>query len=209
LRGAVSDSVQGPAGAAAGHIGSPAPRLRLAKTKTRFQGAPSTGVVIPAFAFVTFYSLIVILFASAYRLISAYTLGRHFNVGGTLRGLSFSESSYFSIGTISTVGYGDVIPTSNRQGACIPRGLLRHYALDIRCVRTAGVRERTPTRSEYQIRAQRVPGPQPLTAIAHLMSVKDISAKARDPSALNPGCLELRRSKPPTHRVGNMRPHSL
>jgi voltage-gated potassium channel len=70
-------------------------------------------LVIPAFAFVTFYSLIVILFASAYRLISAYTLGRHFNVGGTLRGLSFSESIYFSIGTISTVGYGDIIPTSN------------------------------------------------------------------------------------------------
>ena len=70
-------------------------------------------LVIPAFAFVTFYSLIVILFASAYRLISAYTPERHFNVGGTLRGLSFSESIYFSIGTISTVGYGDIIPYSN------------------------------------------------------------------------------------------------
>jgi voltage-gated potassium channel len=34
-------------------------------------------------------------------------------VGGTLRGLSFSESIYFSIGTISTVGYGDIIPYSN------------------------------------------------------------------------------------------------
>ena len=30
-------------------------------------------LIIPAFAFVTFYSLIVILFASAYRLISVYT----------------------------------------------------------------------------------------------------------------------------------------
>jgi voltage-gated potassium channel len=70
-------------------------------------------LVIPAFAFVTFYSLIVILFASGYRLISVYTPERHFNVGGTLRGLSFSESVYFSIGTISTVGYGDIIPYSN------------------------------------------------------------------------------------------------
>ena len=70
-------------------------------------------LVIPAFAFFTFYSLIVILFASAYRLISVYTPDRDFNVGGALRGLSFSESIYFSIGTISTVGYGDIIPYSN------------------------------------------------------------------------------------------------
>ena len=70
-------------------------------------------LVIPAFAFFTFYSLIVILFASAYRLISVYTTETQFNVGGALRGLSFSESIYFSINTISTVGYGDVIPYSN------------------------------------------------------------------------------------------------
>jgi voltage-gated potassium channel len=70
-------------------------------------------LVIPAFAFFTFYSLIVILFASAYRLISVYTPEAQFNVGGGLRGLSFSESIYFSINTISTVGYGDIIPYSN------------------------------------------------------------------------------------------------
>ena len=70
-------------------------------------------LVIPAFAFVTFYSLIVILFASAYRLISVYTSQSHFRVGDALSGLSFSEAIYFSIGTISTVGYGDIIPYSN------------------------------------------------------------------------------------------------
>ena len=70
-------------------------------------------LVIPAFAFVTFYSLIVILFASAYRLISVYTSQPHFRVGAALGGLSFSEAIYFSIGTISTVGYGDIIPYSN------------------------------------------------------------------------------------------------
>jgi voltage-gated potassium channel len=70
-------------------------------------------LVIPAFAFFTFYSLIVILFASAYRLISVYTSEAQFNVGSALRGLSFSESIYFSINTISTVGYGDIIPYSN------------------------------------------------------------------------------------------------
>ena len=70
-------------------------------------------LVIPAFAFVTFYSLIVILFASAYRLISVYTSEPHFYVGGASRALSFSESIYFSIGTISTVGYGDIVPYSS------------------------------------------------------------------------------------------------
>ena len=70
-------------------------------------------LVIPAFAFVTFYSLIVILFASAYRLISVYTPEPHFYVGGAPHALSFSESMYFSIGTISTVGYGDITPYSS------------------------------------------------------------------------------------------------
>jgi voltage-gated potassium channel len=41
-------------------------------------------LVIPAFAFVTFYSLLVILFASAYRLISVYTSGPHFYMGALL-----------------------------------------------------------------------------------------------------------------------------
>jgi voltage-gated potassium channel len=70
-------------------------------------------LVIPAFAFVTFYSIIVILFASAYRLISVYTPEPHFIVGGAPHGLSFSDSIYFSIGTISTVGYGDITPHSS------------------------------------------------------------------------------------------------
>ena len=70
-------------------------------------------LVIPAFAFVTFYSLIVILFASAYRLISVYTPEPHFYVGGVPHALSFSELIYFSINTISTVGYGDIIPYSS------------------------------------------------------------------------------------------------
>ena len=70
-------------------------------------------LVIPAFAFVTFYSLIVILFASAYRLISVYTSEPHFYVSGAPSPLSFSESVYFSIGTISTVGYGDITPYSS------------------------------------------------------------------------------------------------
>ncbi len=70
-------------------------------------------LAIPAFAFLTFYSLLVILFASAYRLLSAYTSGPHFQIAGDPRGLSISESLYFSIVSISTVGYGDIVPVSS------------------------------------------------------------------------------------------------
>jgi voltage-gated potassium channel len=70
-------------------------------------------LVIPAFAFLTFYSLLIILFASAYHIISHYTGNVHFYVGGAPRALSFSESIYFSIVSISTVGYGDIVPHSS------------------------------------------------------------------------------------------------
>jgi len=70
-------------------------------------------LAIPAFAFLTFYSFLVILFASAYRILSQFTSGAHFYVGGAPRPLSFSESIYFSIVSISTVGYGDIVPYSN------------------------------------------------------------------------------------------------
>jgi voltage-gated potassium channel len=70
-------------------------------------------LVIPAFAFLTFYSLLIILFASAYHILSQYTGSAHFYVTGAPRPLSFSESIYFSIISISTVGYGDIVPHSS------------------------------------------------------------------------------------------------
>jgi voltage-gated potassium channel len=70
-------------------------------------------LVIPAFAFLTFYSLLIILFASAYHILSQYTGNSHFYVGGAPRSLTFSESIYFSIISISTVGYGDIVPHSS------------------------------------------------------------------------------------------------
>jgi voltage-gated potassium channel len=70
-------------------------------------------LVVPAFAFLTFYSLLIILFASAYHILSQYTGRPHFYVGGSPQVLSFSESIYFSIVSISTVGYGDIVPHSS------------------------------------------------------------------------------------------------
>jgi voltage-gated potassium channel len=70
-------------------------------------------LVVPAFAFLTFYSLLIILFASAYHVLSQDTGSAHFYVGGNPQALSFSESIYFSIVSISTVGYGDIVPHSS------------------------------------------------------------------------------------------------
>ena len=69
-------------------------------------------LAIPAFAFLTFYSLLVVVFASLFSIVSQFSVGEHFRVGGVPRVISFSEAVYFSIATISTVGYGDIVPES-------------------------------------------------------------------------------------------------
>jgi hypothetical protein len=71
------------------------------------------GLVIPGFAFFTFYSVIVIVFAAVYRIIDRYAAGTHFLFAGEPLDLSFTECLYFSIITLSTVGYGDLVPLSS------------------------------------------------------------------------------------------------
>ena len=70
-------------------------------------------LAIPAFAFLTFYSLLVIVFASLFTILSAHGTAAHFRISTIARPLSFSEAVHFSITTISTVGYGDIVPVSN------------------------------------------------------------------------------------------------
>lgn len=70
-------------------------------------------LAVPAFAFLTFYALLVILFASIFSIISQFAGADHFRVGNAIRPISFSEAVHFSIVTISTVGYGDIVPASN------------------------------------------------------------------------------------------------
>lgn len=69
-------------------------------------------LVIPAFAFLTFYALVVITFAAVYRIISVHSAVPHFMVGTRPHPLSFSEALHYSIVTFSTVGYGDILPLS-------------------------------------------------------------------------------------------------
>ena len=70
-------------------------------------------LVVPAFAFLTFYALLVIIFASLYTLMSQHAVQPHFRIGGEARALAFSEAVHFSVVTLSTVGYGDIVPASN------------------------------------------------------------------------------------------------
>ncbi|HEY7669676.1 MAG TPA: ion channel [Hyphomicrobium sp.] len=70
-------------------------------------------LAVPAFAFLTSYSLLVIVFASIYCILSQASPEVHFRVGDVARTMSYSEAIYLSIVTISTVGYGDIVPASN------------------------------------------------------------------------------------------------
>lgn len=70
-------------------------------------------LAIPAFAFLTFYSLLVIVFASLYCILSQYSDEVHFRVADVARTITFSEAIHLSIATISTVGYGDIVPMSD------------------------------------------------------------------------------------------------
>ena len=77
------------------------------------------GLLIPAFAFLTFYSLLVIVFACIYRILALYVPGPHFNFNGAPHEIAFSDSLYFSIVTLSTLGYGDIAPVSRLVRAII------------------------------------------------------------------------------------------
>jgi voltage-gated potassium channel len=70
-------------------------------------------LAVPVFAYLTFYSLAVIVFGSIYSAIDHLTHVPHFHIDGTLRELSFAESLYFSLITLSMVGYGDIVPAAN------------------------------------------------------------------------------------------------
>ena len=96
-------------------LGSRDITLMLMDTGTLFSDffASNIKLVKPAFAFFTFYSLAIILFAAIYSIVEHFSLGANFTVRGELRDLSFVESLYFSMVTFSTLGFGDIVPLNN------------------------------------------------------------------------------------------------
>jgi voltage-gated potassium channel len=70
-------------------------------------------LLVPAFAFLTFYSMLVIVFACIYRIADRFTEMPQFMVNAVPETISFSQALYFSVITVSTVGYGDVVPLTD------------------------------------------------------------------------------------------------
>lgn len=67
-------------------------------------------LVMPMVAFLTYYALVILLFTCLYRVVEMVTGHGQFRVHGEVRALSFAEALYFSVITMATVGYGDIVP---------------------------------------------------------------------------------------------------
>jgi hypothetical protein len=73
-------------------------------------GARARFLIVPAVAFLLMYALLVVGFASAYRIADELSARPLFNgPGGPIR-ISYADSLHFSVATLSTVGYGDIQP---------------------------------------------------------------------------------------------------
>ena len=70
-------------------------------------------LVVPAFAFITFCSLNIMIFAATYRIVDRFTGQPQFVVNAKPAEIGFAVSVYYSIITLSTVGYGDIVPVSD------------------------------------------------------------------------------------------------
>jgi voltage-gated potassium channel len=71
-----------------------------------------THLAVPAFAFLTLWTLLAIAFACLYRLADLTTVEPLFTINGQARRLDFAEALYFSVVTLATVGYGDISPVA-------------------------------------------------------------------------------------------------
>jgi voltage-gated potassium channel len=69
-------------------------------------------LVRPLIAFVTFYALLVVVFACLYRIADLTTPVPQFSLHGTPARISFVDSLYYSVATITTLGFGDIAPAS-------------------------------------------------------------------------------------------------
>lgn len=71
------------------------------------------GLMVPAFAFFTFYTLNIIVFAAVYRIVDRFSTAPNFIIDGGTQELSWPDALYFSVITLSTVGYGEMTPASD------------------------------------------------------------------------------------------------
>jgi voltage-gated potassium channel len=69
-------------------------------------------LALPAFAFLTFYSLTIIVFGAIYTIMDRFMDEPNFIINGVRRDMNFPEGLYFSLVTFATVGYGDISPAT-------------------------------------------------------------------------------------------------
>ncbi len=69
-------------------------------------------LVRPMMAFVTFYALLVVVFACLYRIADLTARTPQFTLHASPTRISFVDSLYYSVATITTLGFGDIVPTS-------------------------------------------------------------------------------------------------
>ncbi|MEJ0017004.1 MAG: potassium channel family protein [Acetobacteraceae bacterium] len=69
-------------------------------------------LVRPMVAFLTFYGLLVVVFACLYRIADLTAGAAQFTLHGTPARISFVDSLYYSVATITTLGFGDIAPAS-------------------------------------------------------------------------------------------------
>ncbi len=70
-------------------------------------------LVMPMMAFLTSYALIVVVFGCLYRIADLTTPSPQFSLHGTAARITFVDGLYYSVATITTLGFGDIAPVSN------------------------------------------------------------------------------------------------
>ena len=69
-------------------------------------------LIRPLMAFVTFYGLLVVVFACLYRIADLTARMPQFALHASPTRISFVDALYYSVATITTLGFGDIAPTS-------------------------------------------------------------------------------------------------
>ncbi len=70
--------------------------------------ANAAHLIKPTFAFFTWYSMLAVAYACVYTIIDRYSALPNFQMAGPARPITFAEGVYFSVVTLSSVGYGDI-----------------------------------------------------------------------------------------------------
>jgi voltage-gated potassium channel len=70
-------------------------------------------LIRPLMAFITFYGLLVMVFACLYRIADLTSAAPQFSLQAEPARISFVDALYYSVATITTLGFGDIAPMSS------------------------------------------------------------------------------------------------